>query len=135
MQWSIAGFLISLGLVACSSSAGPTLGSTPTPSGIAASDKNGPVEVAALLFPDSGAACGHSGDYGPCPMTPELRRRLAANPIQYVDQLFRLTSQYHTPKFPAMPASDETGVRVDPVLDPGQQPLQVVVTHPHGARV
>src|SRR5258708_40004660 len=116
MQWSIAGFLISLGLVACSSSAGPTLGSTPTPSGIAASDKNGPVEVAALLFPDSGAACGHSGDYGPCPMTPELRRRLAAKPIQYVDQLCPCTGPSHTPEFAALPARDETVGRVCPVL-------------------
>ncbi len=99
------------------------------------SDNNGPAEVAALLFPDSGAACGHSGDYTSCPMTPELRRRLAAKPIQYVDQLCRCTGQYHTPKFAAVPASDETVVRVDLTLDTGQQSLEVVVTHPYGVWV
>ncbi|HXA43542.1 MAG TPA: hypothetical protein VNV65_11605 [Candidatus Solibacter sp.] len=99
------------------------------------SDKNGPVEVAGLLFPDGGATCGHSGDYAPCPITPELRRRLAAKPIQYVDQLCRCTGLYRTPKFTAMPASDETVVRVDLTLDTGQQSLEVVVTHPYGVWV
>ncbi len=89
------------------------------------------MEVAALLFPDGGTACGHSGDYSSCPVSPELRRRLAARRIQYVDQLCRCTGQYRSPRFSAMPASDETVVRVDLTLDNGQQSLEVVVTHPY----
>jgi hypothetical protein len=132
-----AAVVISVSLAACGSFGGalPSPGPTPTPSGIAASDKNGPVEVAAMLFPDGGTACGHSGDFSSCPVTRELKQRLAARPIQYVDQLCRCTGRYRSPRFTPMPASDETVVRVDLTLDAGQQSLEVVVTHPYGVWV
>src|SRR5258708_38218590 len=75
IAWKVALVLAALSfLAACNSASGvlPSPGTALTPSGVPVSDKNGPVEVAGLLFPDSGAACGHSGNYGSCPMTPEL---------------------------------------------------------------
>jgi hypothetical protein len=105
---------------------------TPTPSGIPRADKNGPREVAAALFPDTGIACGHSGDYRACPLTPELARRLSAMPIQYVDQLCRCTGQYHAPKFTATPVPDGALVRVDLAVDSGQQSLDLTLTYPQG---
>ena len=65
-------------------------------------------------------------------MTPELKRRLAAQPIPYVDQLCRCTGTFRAPALTPMPASDETVVRVDLAIDSGQQSLDVVVTHPYG---
>jgi hypothetical protein len=109
--------------------------STPTPSGIPVADKSGPAAIAAALFPDTGSACGHSGDYSQCPLTPELRRRLTARPIQYVDQLCRCTTAYRSPKFTVTPAVDETVVRVDLTLDSSQQSLDLIVTHPLGVWV
>jgi hypothetical protein len=107
----------------------------PTPSGIPGSDRSGPAAIAAVLFPDSGNACGHSGDYSRCPMTAELRTRLAAKPLQYVDQLCRCTTAYQSPKFTVTPAADETVVRVDLTLDKGTQSLDLIVTHPLGVWV
>jgi hypothetical protein len=66
---------------------------------------------------------------------PELRRRLTARPIQYVDQLCRCTTAYRSPKFTLTPAADETVVRVDLTLDSGQQSLDLIVTHPLGVWV
>jgi hypothetical protein len=129
-------------LAACSgnfpiggSTATPTPVPIPTPSGIPASDKSGPAAIAAALFPATGSACGHSGDYSQCPLTPELRRRLTATPIPYVDQLCRCTTAYRSPKFTVTPAADETVVRVDLTLDSGQQSLDLIVTHPLGVWV
>jgi hypothetical protein len=129
-------------LAACSgnfpfggSTATPTPAPIPTPSGIPASDKSGPAEIAAALFPATGSACGHSGDYSQCPLTADLRRRLTAMPIPYVDQLCRCTTTYRSPKFTVTPAADETVVRVDLTLDSGQQSLDLIVTHPLGVWV
>jgi len=118
-----------------SDTSAPTPAPMPTPSGIPASDKSGPEAIAAALFPDAGSPCGHSGDYTQCPLTPELRRRLAARPLQYVDQLCRCTTAYRSPKFSVTPAPDETVVRVDLTLDSSQQSLDLIVTHPLGVWV
>jgi hypothetical protein len=122
-------------LAACSSSIPATLTPSPTPGGIPASDKSGPAAIAAVLFPATGTACGHSGDYTPCPLTPELRRRLTARPIPYVDQLCRCTTSYRSPKFTTTVAADETVVRADLVLDGGTQSLDLLITHPQGVWV
>jgi hypothetical protein len=108
---------------------------TPTPSGIPAADRSGPEKVAAMLFPDGGSACGHAGNYNSCPFTPELRRRLNAGPIPYVDQLCRCTGQYHAPKFTVTPVSDGAVVKVDLALDKGAQSLDLSLTHPQGVWV
>jgi hypothetical protein len=91
--------------------------------------------VAVALFPDSGTACGHDGHYASCPLTPELARRLAAVPIQYVDQLCRCTGRYRAPKFTVLPVSDGAVVRVDLALDNGQQSLDLTLVHPQGVWV
>jgi hypothetical protein len=122
-------------LVSCSSSSAPSVTPSPTPRGIPASDKSGPAAIAAALFPDAGSACGHSGDYSQCPMTPELRTRLTAKPLQYVDQLCRCTTSYRSPKFTVTLATDEAVVRVDLTLDNGSQSLDLIVTHPLGVWV
>jgi hypothetical protein len=130
-----------LGLAACS----PTIGGdtsapipTPTPSRIPAAHKSGPAAIAAALFPDTGSACGHSGDYSQCPLTPELRRRLTARPIQYVDQLCRCTTAYRSPIAEVHPDSScgrNSGARGRLTLDGGQQSLDLIVTHPLGVWV
>lgn len=137
-RWAAPAALV-IALAGCS----PTIGGEsttsptplPTPSGIPASDQTGPVRIAAVLFPDTGIPCGHSGDYRKCALTPELARRLAAKPLQYVDQLCRCTTSYSSPKYTPMPATDETIVRVDLALGNGQQSLEVIVTHPLGVWV
>jgi hypothetical protein len=107
----------------------------PTPSGIPVADKNGPQKVASALFPDTGTACGHDGNYKRCPLTPELARRLSATPIQYVDQLCRCTGQYHAPKFTVTPISDGAVVKVELTLEKGQQSLDLTLTYPQGVWV
>ena len=137
-------FLVSL-LAGCSlapsagtSGRSPSPAAQPTPSGIPAADKNGPVAVAKQLFPDSGTPCGHTGNYAPCPLTPELARRLGKAPLQYVDQLCRCTGSYRSPMFTAVSLpSGDTVVKVELTLantpQAGQQQsLDVTVTHPDG---
>lgn len=104
----------------------------PLSSGIPATDKNGPVAVAAALFPENGVACGHDGGFAACPLTPELLRRLQARPLKYVDQLCRCTGAYRSPRFMATPTTDGAVVKVELILDRGQQAVDVTVTHPTG---
>lgn len=110
----------------------------PTPSGIAAADKNGPVQVARQLFPDAGTPCGHTGNYWLCPLTPELARRLGMGPLRYVDQLCRCTGSYRSPRFTATTLPSGTVVvKVELNLDGGpqagqQQMLDLTVAHPQG---
>jgi hypothetical protein len=110
----------------------PSASPLPLPSGIPATDKGGPQKVVAALFPETGVACGHDGNFASCPLTPELRRRLQARPLQYVDQLCRCPGPYHSPTFTVTPTVDGAVVKVGLTLDRGQQSLDVSVTHPTG---
>jgi hypothetical protein len=104
----------------------------PSPSGIAAADQSGPLKVAAMLFPDTGRACGHDGHYSSCPVTPDLAHRLAAGPVHYAEQFCRCTGLYRAPKFAVTPIADGAVVRVDLALDKGQQSLDLTLVRTQG---
>ena len=91
-------------------------------------DLSGAEQVAAMLFPESGLACGAaSHDYTACPISDTLKVRLRVGPVPYVEQLTRSGEAYTARRFMATQTMDGAIVGVELTLPDSIQRLDLVL--------